>query len=155
MLCFSINSDISSRTNSIPKKYASCFVSSVFPTPVGPVKRKEQIGFSSFPMPAFEVLTAETTSFTAWSWPNITDFKLFSRLFKFSLFDAFNCIAGIFVIFEISVSISDFLIILPLALESFFCDPASSIRSIALSGSFESCKYLFESSTADLSASFE
>ena len=65
ILCFSMNSDISSLTNSIPKKNANCFVSSVLPTPVGPVKRNEQIGLSSLPIPALEVLTADTTSSTA------------------------------------------------------------------------------------------
>ena len=60
-----MNSDISSLTNSIPRKKASCLVSSVLPTPVGPVNKKEQIGFSSLPMPAFDVLTAETTSLVA------------------------------------------------------------------------------------------
>ena len=60
-LCFSINSDISSLMKSIPKNFESCLVSSVLPTPVGPVKRNEHIGFSSLPMPDFAVLTADTT----------------------------------------------------------------------------------------------
>ena len=56
---------------------------------------------------------------------------------------------------DIRVSMSDFLITFPVFLFNFFLDPASSIKSIALSGSFESCRYLFDSSTADFRASFE
>ena len=39
-------SDISKRISSIPKIRANCRVTSVFPTPVGPAKRNEAIGFS-------------------------------------------------------------------------------------------------------------
>ena len=65
MLCFSINSDISILTKSIPRNCANCLVSSVFPTPVGPVNRKDDIGFSSLPIPALAVLIAATTASTA------------------------------------------------------------------------------------------
>ena len=49
-------SDISNLINSIPIIKASCFDTSVFPTPVGPEKRKEPTGFSTKPRPALDSL---------------------------------------------------------------------------------------------------
>ena len=63
----SIYSDISILTNSMPIKKASCFVNSVFPTPVGPVNKNEHIGLSSLPIPALAVLIALTTESIALS----------------------------------------------------------------------------------------
>ena len=39
--CFSMYSDMSKRMNSLPRWIASCLASSVLPTPVGPVNRKQ------------------------------------------------------------------------------------------------------------------
>ena len=44
---------------------------SVFPTPVGPTKRKLAIGLFSSSNPAFDICTASTTWRTASSWPYI------------------------------------------------------------------------------------
>ena len=44
---------------------ASVFASSVLPTPVGPRKRKEPIGFVGSLIPAFDLIIASLTSETA------------------------------------------------------------------------------------------
>ena len=43
---------MSKRMNSLPRWSASCLASSVLPTPVGPVKRKQPAGWSGWPSPA-------------------------------------------------------------------------------------------------------
>src|SRR5262245_29655392 len=53
-VCFSMNSLMSKRRNSTPSAAASCFATSVFPTPVGPAKRNDPTGFSGWPSPARE-----------------------------------------------------------------------------------------------------
>ena len=51
---------------------ASCLASSVLPTPVGPVNRKQPAGRSGMPRPARDRLMAAVTSATASSCPNTT-----------------------------------------------------------------------------------
>src|ERR1051326_1644520 len=46
-----MNSLMSKRRNSTPRAAASCFATSVFPTPVGPAKRNEPTGLSGRPGP--------------------------------------------------------------------------------------------------------
>ena len=48
--------------NSLPRCSASCLASSVLPTPVGPVNRKQPAGRSGWPRPARERLIARATS---------------------------------------------------------------------------------------------
>ena len=48
---------------------ASAFASSVLPTPVGPRKRNEPIGFVGSLIPALERIIASVTSSTPSSWP--------------------------------------------------------------------------------------
>ena len=52
-------SDISNRNSSTPIISDSCLETSVFPTPVGPEKRNDPIGFSSGLRPALDNLIAE------------------------------------------------------------------------------------------------
>ena len=69
---FSIYSLISSRTildSSSNRLAASALASSVFPTPVGPRKRKEPIGFVGSLIPAFERMIASVTFVTPSSCP--------------------------------------------------------------------------------------
>src|SRR2546428_380079 len=54
-----MNSLMSKRRNSTPRAAASCFATSVFPTPVGPAKRKEPTGLSRCPGPARAVGVAD------------------------------------------------------------------------------------------------
>ena len=64
-VCLSIYSDISNLTNSIPIMEASCLLTSVLPTPVGPEKRNEPTGFSSTLRPALASLIEEARLSTA------------------------------------------------------------------------------------------
>ena len=64
-VCLSMYSDISNLTNSIPIIDASCLLTSVLPTPVGPENKKEPTGFSSTLKPALESLIAEDNVSTA------------------------------------------------------------------------------------------
>src|SRR5215831_13494682 len=92
--CFSMYSLMSKRMNSLPSNVASCFASSVFPTPVGPVKRKQPAGLSGWPRPARARLVACATACTASSWPNTTRFSDSSRVLKRSRSDEVACCGG-------------------------------------------------------------
>ena len=61
-VCFSMYSVMSKRRNSTPSTRASCLASSVLPTPVGPEKRNEPIGFSGGPRPERESLMRRTSA---------------------------------------------------------------------------------------------
>ena len=63
---------MSKRRKGTPSAFASCLESSVLPTPVGPVNRKQPIGRSTPESPARPRLTARTTVLIAASWPNTT-----------------------------------------------------------------------------------
>ena len=72
--CFSINSDMSTRNNAFSSSNinsASALVSSVFPTPVGPRKRKEPIGRFGSAIPTRERFTASATFWMASSCPTM------------------------------------------------------------------------------------
>ena len=56
---------MSKRRKGTPKVSASCFASSVLPTPVGPAKRNDPVGFSGLPIPARARLIAFATVSTA------------------------------------------------------------------------------------------
>src|SRR5216683_1210734 len=58
--------------NSFPRWRASCLASSVLPTPVGPVNRKQPAGWSGWPRPARARLMDMTAVWTAPSWPKTT-----------------------------------------------------------------------------------
>ena len=66
-----MNSDISRRIRAsgvLNRSAASCFTSSVLPTPVGPTKMK-LTGLCLGEMPTRFRRTAAATASTAWSWP--------------------------------------------------------------------------------------
>ena len=54
---------------------ASCFATSVLPTPVGPENRNEPIGLSVLPSPARAILMADASASMAGSWPKTTFFR--------------------------------------------------------------------------------
>ena len=58
-------SDISKRTNSTPSSLASCFVTSVLPTPVGPANTKLPTGLSGAFKPARDNLIADASAVIA------------------------------------------------------------------------------------------
>ena len=53
--------------NSTPIHFASCLVTSVLPTPVGPANKKEPIGLSSFERPERDNLIADDNASIDWS----------------------------------------------------------------------------------------
>ena len=55
----------------MPRAFASCLASSVLPTPVGPAKRKQPMGFSGSRRPERASLMAPATASHAASWPKI------------------------------------------------------------------------------------
>src|SRR6266478_6472673 len=77
-----MNSLMSKRRNSTPSAAASCFATSVLPTPVGPAKRKEPTGFSGWPSPARARRIAETTVSMAWSCPKTRSLMSRSRVWR-------------------------------------------------------------------------
>jgi len=94
----------------MPRVSASWRANSVFPTPVGPAKRKFATGLPSARKPALERLTALTTAATASSCPKMRSLSLFSKSLSlsFSLSHTDRC--GMRAIFEIIVSITGRLI---------------------------------------------
>jgi hypothetical protein len=62
-------SDMSKRISSMLRMRASWRVTSVLPTPVGPVNRKEPMGFSSLPRPERFMRMAEVSASMASSCP--------------------------------------------------------------------------------------
>ena len=60
IVCDSAYSDMSKRRSCTPSAPASLRATSVLPTPVGPVKRKEPTGRSGLPSPERETRIAET-----------------------------------------------------------------------------------------------
>ena len=128
---------------------ASCFASSVFPTPVGPVKRNEPIVLSWFLRPVLDNLIADDRAWTALSWPKIKVFKSLSKLFNLILSSDLMVFSGILAIFEIVSWISETLTFFIFFLKLILTEAAlSSIISIALSGNFELSKYFFDKLTA-------
>ncbi len=63
---------------------ANAFEISVFPTPVGPIKRKEERGRLGLPTPERDLLMAPAMLLTASSWPTILLCKSSSRCSIFS-----------------------------------------------------------------------
>ena len=107
--CFSIYSLISSRTilpSSSNRLAASVFASSVFPTPVGPRKRKEPIGLPGSLMPAFDRMIASVTRVTPSSCPMTRLCSSSSRCSVLLRSDSFNFATGIPVQREIIFAIS-------------------------------------------------
>src|SRR5437764_1164235 len=135
-VCFSMYSLMSKRRNSTPSAAASCFATSVLPTPVGPQKRNEPTGLSCWPSPARARRIAETTVSTAISWPNTSSLMSRSSVCRRSRSDVVTCRGGIFAMVATMCSMSRVRTV-------FFCRPvvwlraaapASSITSMALSG---------------------
>ena len=142
-VCRSMYSDMSKRTSSIPMTRASWRVTSVLPTPVGPAKRNDPIGFSPSRSPDRAILMAEARVAMAWSWPNTTSLMSRSRVRSTSLSEVETVFDGMRAIFDTTRSISG----APMVLRrreggTSFCDaPASSMTSIALSGRNRSLMY--------------
>ena len=89
MLCFSMNSDISILTiaSSLSKRNsATALLSSVFPTPVGPRKRNDPIGFLGSFSPTLDLRMESATAFIAAFCPITRWLNTFSidRSFSFS-----------------------------------------------------------------------
>ena len=98
-VCFSINSDISSRIRESTlsnRSLARHFTSSVLPTPVGPTKIKET-GFFLGLIPTRLRRIALLTASTASSWPTIWLRSLSERPFSCSYSWALILLAGILV----------------------------------------------------------
>ncbi len=148
-------SDMSKRTSSMPSCRASCLVTSVLPTPVGPANRKLPIGLSGLPRPERASLIADARVSMAGSWPKITIFRLRSRCCSTSLSDEVTCLAGMRAILAMIVSISSMSIrsLRWPSGSSRWRAPASSITSMALSGRSRSPMCLTDRSTAACSAS--
>ena len=136
----SMYSDMSKRTSSTPMMKASCRATSVLPTPVGPEKRNEPIGFWGLPRPERAILMAAESASMAASWPNTVALRSRSRFFSCVRSSEETLRVGMRAIFAMISSISG----LPI---TFFCldlgrmrcsAPASSITSIALSGRWRS-----------------
>ena len=107
--CFSIYSDISSlvieefESNII---LAVTLLSSVFPTPVGPKKRKLANGLLGSFRPVLDLLMESATALIALSWPIIFSLRIDSRLKSLSFSDWFKFCTGIEVHFETTSAIS-------------------------------------------------
>ena len=136
----SMYSDMSKRMSSTPMMKASWRATSVLPTPVGPEKRNEPIGFCGLPSPERAILMAAESASIALSWPKTVAFRSRSRFFSCVRSSEETLRVGMRAILAMISSISG----LPI---TFFCfdlgrmrcsAPASSITSIALSGRWRS-----------------
>ena len=97
---------MSKRRNSTPSTLASCLASSVFPTPVGPLKRKLPMGFSGDLSPERASLMAAVSSWMAASCPKMTERSAGSRLAMESRSEAETLFSGILAIFATTASTS-------------------------------------------------
>src|SRR6056297_3335987 len=127
----------------MPMLVASCLATSVLPTPVGPMKRKEPMGWSGAASPARDLLMAVVRVSMAVSWPKITLSSLPGKDSREDLSAAVTLETGTLAILATIFSISLGLTVLrrPSAV-SFKKAPASSITSMALSGNNRSLMYL-------------
>src|SRR5438874_3414288 len=87
-------SDMSKRRNSTPMEIASCRVTSVLPTPVGPANRKLPTGLRASPRPERAILMAAESASIALSCPKITSFRLRSRFLRISRSEVETFLAG-------------------------------------------------------------
>ena len=67
--------------------FAVTLLNSVFPTPVGPKKRKLAIGLFGSLRPVLDLLIESATVLIAISWPIIFSLRLFSSFKSFSFSD--------------------------------------------------------------------
>ena len=115
------------------------------------------MGLPSGPKPLLAILIADDSELIALSCPKITAFKSRSKVLRVLRSSLFTVLAGILATFEITSSIS----LLPIIFFFLFAGrilwaaPASSIISIALSGSCLSLINFADSSTALMIASDE
>ena len=138
----------------MPSVNASWRANSVLPTPVGPVNKNEPIGLSVLPKPARVILIAEDTASMALFCPNTVFFKSRSRYFNLARASVLTVFGGMRAIFAINSSISILVIFfLRCSTGNTRCAaPASSIKSIALSGKNRSFMYLADNSAAAIIA---
>ena len=85
---------------------ASCLLTSVFPTPVGPENKNEPTGFSSTLKPALANLIEEESFSTASSWPNMTRLRFSSSFSRDFLSEEETVFSGILAIDATIFSIS-------------------------------------------------
>ena len=132
---------------------ATCRATSVLPTPVGPVNRKQPTGRSGVPRPARERFIEVTRALMASSWPKTTRLRpsaICSNLVR-SVVDTLwvGMRAILATIFSMSAGLIFFLLTAP---ESLIKAPASSITSMALSGIYRSLRNFEDSSAAAFKA---
>ena len=141
---------MSKRRRGIPSSSARVLASSVLPTPVGPTNKKFATGLSLERKPARERFTALVTPSMAVSWPKIFFERISSKCRSFSVSFTETLCSGILAVFATILSMSERLTSgkavssrpFSSASFSFFSlsalilirAPASSIRSMALSG---------------------
>ena len=113
------------------------------------------IGFSGSRRPARLSLIADDSASIALSWPKTSRFSDFSRSFSTSASSLETFFGGMRAIFATTASISFEVMVLRRRLSGRRCcaAPASSITSIALSGSLRSWMYRADRSTAERIAS--
>ena len=157
----------------MPSSSATVFAKAVFPTPVGPTNKKQAAGFSFALNPARDLFTALVRFLTASSCPKIFFERLSSSRFNFSFSLSEIFCSGIFAVFAVILSMSSTCTSgkasrsEPAPLPSAACAarslsalifkraPASSIKSMALSGRSRSRIYRFDSRTAAFNTSSE
>ena len=136
-------SDISIRTmlfSSSNRFWASAFASSVLPTPVGPRKRNEPIGFEGSLIPALERRIASVTFSTASSWPTTLLWSSSARWSVFSRSPSVSLATGIPVHFEIILQISSSVTASWTRERSFdFTDSSSAASCFSSCGSLPYC----------------
>ena len=121
--CFSIYSDMSNRKYSIPIVVASCFATSVFPTPVGPMNKNDPTGRSVAARPALDRFIDVVNVLIASSCPKMTLNIFFGRDSKFALSVEVTLVTGTLAIFAtiFSISLGETVFLLP-----FFSDYSMS-----------------------------
>ena len=86
--------------------FDNCFANSVFPTPVGPVNKKQPTGLSGSDNPAWEILIERAKLLTALSCPYINFFIFLSKFFAKRFLWLSILYKGIFTILEIVLYMS-------------------------------------------------
>ena len=123
----SMYSDMSIRTmacSSSNKNSARARASSVFPTPVGPMKMNEPIGRFGSLSPARERRTALETATTASSWPMTRSLRLSSIRTSFWISDSIIRVTGTPVHLE-TISAMSSSVTSSFSMAPFFCISAS------------------------------
>ena len=134
----------------MPSTRASCFASSVLPTPVGPANKKLPVGLSGLPRPERESLIAALSELIALSCPKMTIFRSCSSVCSEALSLVLTFLGGICAILATMASMSRGRTVLRRlsAGTRRVAAPASSMTSIALSGKNRSLMCFADNSAA-------